>query len=205
MGHVTIETHLRSLVGRAVLQSLRLNWKTMNQPVKLKSVSKKSTSIVQASTHGKAAPGVRVAFIQSGWHSDIVNRGRDAFLAEMKRRGVGKSSIDLLEVPGAFELPLLAKKLVQSGRYAAVVACGFVVNGGIYRHEFVSEAVVSGLMQVGLESGVPVLSVVLTPLNFHESDEHQKFFSDHFVVKGTEAARSCMETLAAHAALARLA
>lgn len=176
----------------------------MNKSVKLKSVSKKSTSGVQNSVGAKAASGVRIAFLQSGWHSDIVNRGRDAFLAEMKRRGVGKSSIDLLEVPGAFELPLLAKKLAQTGRYSAVVACGFVVNGGIYRHEFVSEAVVSGLMQVGLETGVPVLSVVLTPLNFHESDEHQKFFSDHLVVKGTEAARSCMETLATHAALAKL-
>lgn len=172
----------------------------MNQSVK----SKKSTPSASTSVSAKAASGVRIAFIQSGWHSDIVNRGRDAFLAEMKRRGVGKSSIDVLEVPGAFELPLLAKKLAQSRRYAAVVACGFVVNGGIYRHEFVSEAVVSGLMQVGLESGVPVLSVVLTPLNFHESDEHHKFFSDHFVVKGTEAARSCVETLAAHAAMASL-
>ena len=143
-----------------------------------------------------AAP--RLAFIQSGWHSDIVNQGRDAFLAEVKRQGVKRSNVDTLEVPGAFELPLLAKNLAQSGYYAAVVACGFVVNGGIYRHEFVADAVVSGLMRVQLETGVPVFSVVLTPLHYHESDEHQKFFRDHFVVKGTEAARACLQTLAAH-------
>ena len=140
----------------------------------------------------------RIAFIQSGWHSDIVNQGRDAFLAELRRQGVARSSVDLLEVPGAFELPLLAKQLAQSGHYSAVVACGFVVNGGIYRHEFVADAVVSGLMQVQLETGVPVFSVVLTPLQFHESDEHQKFFHEHFVVKGAEAARACLQTLAAH-------
>lgn len=163
------------------------------------SVQSKKTSVSSRTT-----PGDRIAFIQSGWHSEIVNRGRDAFLAEMKRRGVSKSRIHLIEVPGAFELPLLAKKLAQTGRYAAVVACGFVVNGGIYRHEFVADAVVGGLMQVGLETGVPVLSVVLTPLNFHESSEHHKFFYDHFVVKGIEAARSCVETLAAHAMLAKL-
>ncbi len=139
-----------------------------------------------------------IAFIQSSWHSDIVNRGRDAFLAEMKRHGTAKKEIEMLEVPGAFELPLLAKRLAQSGQYSAVVACGFVVNGGIYRHEFVADAVVSGLMQVQLETGVPVFSVVLTPLHFHESEEHKKFFFDHFVVKGAEAARACLQTLAAH-------
>jgi 6,7-dimethyl-8-ribityllumazine synthase len=143
----------------------------------------------------------RIAFIQSCWHSDIVNRGRDAFLMEMKRQGIAAKSIDVLEVPGAFELPLLAKKLALSNRYRAVVACGFVVNGGIYRHEFVADAVVSGLMQVQLETRVPVFSVVLTPLNFHESEEHQRFFAEHFVVKGTEAARACVTTLAAHAKL----
>ena len=139
----------------------------------------------------------RFAFIQSCWHDDIVNQGRDAFLAEMKRHGVARKSIDVLEVPGAFELPLLAKRLAQSGRYAAIVACGFVVNGGIYRHEFVAEAVVSGLMSVQLETNVPVLSVVLTPLNFHDHDDHQRFFAEHFVVKGTQAAQACVQTVAA--------
>ena len=148
-------------------------------------------------THG-GANGKRIAFLQSAWHSDIVNRGRGSFLAEMKRLGVTAGEIDLLEVPGAFELPLLAKKLALSGQYAAVVACGFVVNGGIYRHEFVADAVVGGLMQVQLETGVPTFSVVLTPLNFHESEEHLKFFFDHFVVKGAEAARACVLTLSAH-------
>ncbi len=139
----------------------------------------------------------RFAFIQSRWHDDIVNQGRDAFLAEMKRQGVSRKAIDLLEVPGAFELPLLAKRLARSGQYAAIVACGFVVNGGIYRHEFVAEAVVSGLMSVQLETDVPVLSVVLTPLNFHDHEDHQRFFAEHFVVKGTQAAQACVQTVEA--------
>ncbi len=139
----------------------------------------------------------RFAFIQSCWHDDIVNQGRDAYLAEMKRQGIDRKAIDLLEVPGAFELPLLAKRLARSGHYAAIVACGFVVNGGIYRHEFVAEAVVSGLMSVQLETDVPVLSVVLTPLNFHDHEDHQRFFAEHFVVKGTQAAQACVQTVAA--------
>ena len=153
--------------------------------------------MTQSTSKNPASPQrVRFAFIRSCWHDDIVNQGRDAFLAEMKRLGVAADAIDLLEVPGAFELPLLAKRLARSGGYAAIVACGFVVNGGIYRHEFVAEAVVSGLMSVQLETDVPVLSVVLTPMNFHDSQEHQRFFAEHFVVKGTEAARACMQTVA---------
>jgi 6,7-dimethyl-8-ribityllumazine synthase len=85
-------------------------------------------------------------------------------------------------VPGGFEIPLQAKKLAQSGRYAAIVASALIVDGGIYRHEFVAEAVISGMMQVQLETGVPVLSAVLTPQRFHEHEEHQRFFSEHFVV-----------------------
>ena len=139
----------------------------------------------------------RFAFIQSHWHDDIVNQGRDAYLSEMERQGVSRKAIDVLEVPGAFELPLLAKRLACSGQYAAIVACGFVVNGGIYRHEFVAEAVVSGLMSVQLETDVPVLSVVLTPLNFHDHEDHQRFFAEHFAVKGTQAAQACVQTVAA--------
>lgn len=140
-------------------------------------------------------PGMRVAFIQSCWHDDIVNQGRDAFLAEMGRLGTPPQAIDVFEVPGAFEIPLHAKTLARSGRFDAIVACGFVVNGGIYRHDFVADAVVSGLMAVQLETGVPVFSVVLTPLHFHEHQDHQRFFAGHFVTKGAEAARACVQTV----------
>ncbi len=139
--------------------------------------------------------GDRIAFVQSCWHRDVVDRGRDAFLQEINRLGVPTSRIDMLEVPGAFELPLHAKRLAQTKRYAAVVACGFVVDGGIYRHEFVADAVISGLMSVQLETGVPVISAVLTPQRFHEHDEHRTFFRDHFLVKGREAAQACVATM----------
>ncbi len=145
----------------------------------------------------RSEPGDRFAFVQSCWHRQIVDRGRDGFLAEMARRGVARGAIDLFEVPGAFEIPLLAKELAQSGRYKAIIACGFVVDGGIYRHEFVADAVISALMAVQLEVQVPVISAVLTPQQFHEHEEHQRFFADHFVVKGTEAASACLMTVSA--------
>lgn len=139
--------------------------------------------------------GTRFAFVQSCWHREIVDQGRDAFLAEMTRCGVARERIDLYEVPGAFEIPLHAKLLARTGRYGAVVACGFVVDGGIYRHEFVATAVISALMAVQLEVDVPVISAVLTPQRFHEHAEHQTFFREHFLVKGREAASACLNTV----------
>ena len=137
----------------------------------------------------------RVAVVCASWHRDIVDRAREALLAEFERSRLPAGQVDQFDVPGAFEIPLHAKKLAQSGRYDAIVACGLVVNGGIYRHEFVASAVIDGLMRVQLDSGVPVLSAVLTPRDFHEHDDHHRFFGEHFVKKGTEVARACLETI----------
>jgi len=98
----------------------------------------------------------RIAFVQSSWHKDLVDECRSAFVAEIGQLGVAESSIDFFEVTGAFEIPLHAKRLAESGRYAAIVAAGLVVDGGIYRHEFVAEAVIGGLMRVQLDTEVPV-------------------------------------------------
>lgn len=141
------------------------------------------------------AANERIAFIQAGWHREIVDQCRIAFIAEIGKAGYSEQDIDFFEVAGAFEIPLHAKLLANSGRYAAVVATGLVVDGGIYRHEFVAHAVIDGLMQVQLETGVPVLSAVLTPHHFHGGEEHHKYFFEHFLVKGAEAARACADTI----------
>ena len=129
---------------------------------------------------------------------------RVAFVAEAAKRGIPEQRIDFFEVPGAFEIPLEAQLLARTGGYAAIVAAGFVVDGGIYRHEFVADAVISGLMRVQLETEVPVISAVLTPQRFHEHEEHRNFFRSHFVVKGAEAAAACATTIANMQVLARL-
>ena len=141
------------------------------------------------------APARRFVFIHAQWHADIVERARDAFLAEMARHRIPPEAIDVFDVPGAFELPLHASRLAATRRYDAIVACAFVVDGGIYRHEFVADAVIGGLMRVQLDSGVPVISAVLTPKDFHEHDAHRRFFAEHFVIKGTEAAQACLKTV----------
>jgi 6,7-dimethyl-8-ribityllumazine synthase len=159
----------------------------------------------QTSTGSEPAMGGRVAFVQSSWHKDIVDQCRVAFVSELRRLGIAETSIDFFEVPGAFEIPLQAKLLAKSGRYAAIVAAGFVVDGGIYRHEFVTDAVIGALMAVQLETEVPVISAVLTPQRFHEHHEHVRFFREHFLVKGAEAAAACARTIGNIAAAKKLA
>ena len=106
-------------------------------------VSRHATT-VQPLSEGRG----RIAFIQSCWHKDIVDQCRLAFMSELGRLELADPRIDVFEVPGAFEIPLQAKLLARTGQYAAIVAAGLVVDGGIYRHEFVADAVISALMRV---------------------------------------------------------
>ncbi|MBF6619420.1 MAG: 6,7-dimethyl-8-ribityllumazine synthase [Patulibacter sp.] len=138
----------------------------------------------------------RIAFIQATWHADIVDRARQGFLDEIGDHGFSVDDVDQFSVPGAFEIPLHAQRLARSGRYAAIVGAALVVDGGIYRHDFVAAAVVDGLMRVQLDTDVPVFSVSLTPHHFHEHDEHTAYYREHFVKKGAEAARAVGATLA---------
>ena len=146
--------------------------------------------------------GSRIAFVQACWHRSVVESGRDGFLRELERLGVSRDRIDVFEVPGSLEIPLHAKLLAKTGRYAAIVAAGFVVDGGIYRHEFVAQSVIDALMSVQLETEVPVLSMVLTPQRFHEHDDHVAFFTGHMAKKGAEAAIACVQTMSGIEAIA---
>lgn len=142
-----------------------------------------------------------LAFIKAKWHADIVDRAHEGFLAEAARILPG-AKIETFDVPGAFEMPLLAKKLALTGKYDGIVAAAFVVDGGIYRHDFVSAAVVNGLMTVGLETQVPCFSVSLTPHNYQPVEALTNFYREHFVKKGAEAAEAVRQVLDLDARLA---
>lgn len=138
----------------------------------------------------------RFAFVKARWHADIVDRAFDGFTEK-----IPSAQVDVIDVPGAFEMPLMARDLAASRRYAAVICAAFVVDGGIYRHDFVARAVVDGLMRAGLETGVPVLSVSLTPHHYHETDHHNAIFRAHFITKGREAAEAALAILKARQVL----
>ncbi len=137
------------------------------------------------SSHDTQVPR-RIAFVQARWHADIVDSCRAAFIHEVGR----EATVEVFDVPGAFEIPLQARSLARTGRYAAVVAAAFVVDGGIYRHDFIAEAVVAGLMQAQLEADLPILSAVLTPHHFQDTEAQRRFFLEHFKIKGREAAEA---------------
>ncbi|MDB4213750.1 6,7-dimethyl-8-ribityllumazine synthase [Octadecabacter sp.] len=139
----------------------------------------------------------RYAFIKAQWHADIVDRAYDGFVGL-----IPTNQVDVFDVPGAFEMPLVAQDLAKSGQYSAIACAAFVVDGGIYRHDFVAAAVVDGLMRVGLDTGVPVLSVSLTPHQYQETEHHNAIYRDHFVEKGREAAKAALMIGKTRAALA---
>ncbi|MCV9961070.1 6,7-dimethyl-8-ribityllumazine synthase [Pararhizobium sp. BT-229] len=147
-------------------------------------------------------PTQKIAIIRARWHADIVDQCVNSFVAHWEKLGGKASDVEIFDVPGALEIPLHAQTLARTGRFSAIIGSAFVVDGGIYRHDFVAGTVLDGMMRVALDTGVPVLSTVLTPHNFQESEQHIRFFHDHFVVKGVEAANACLQILAARAQLA---
>jgi 6,7-dimethyl-8-ribityllumazine synthase len=155
---------------------------------------------LQTATDLPSGTAGRIALVQSCWHRDIVDQCRVAFVDELQRLGIDERRVDHFEVPGAFEILLQAQLLSKSGRYMAIVAAGLLVDGGIYRHDFVADAVVGTLMRVQLETEVPIISAVLTPLRFHEHEEHRAFFHAHFRLKGAEAPAACAKTIESIAA-----
>ncbi|MGV9674875.1 6,7-dimethyl-8-ribityllumazine synthase [Nocardia sp. NPDC003482] len=135
----------------------------------------------------------RIALVAARWHADIVDKAVAAARARLAEHGYPE--VEVIEVPGAFEIPLRIKRLATSGRYAALAGCALVVDGGIYRHDFVASTVVDALMRVQLDTDVPVFSAVLTPHHFHEHGEHLTYFARHFEIKGTELADAIAATL----------
>ena len=133
---------------------------------------------------------MNIAFVQSLWHRDIVDNALVGFTEV-----VAPSAVETFEVPGAFALPLHARLLADTGRFDAIVAAGFVVDGGIYRHEFVADAVINGLMRVQLDTLVPVFSSVPTPQQLDEG--RTAGFREHMIEKGREVALACVATLEA--------
>ncbi|HCX67982.1 MAG TPA: 6,7-dimethyl-8-ribityllumazine synthase [Rhodobiaceae bacterium] len=132
-------------------------------------------------------PQPKYAFIKANWHTQIVDQALIGFCEV-----IDAAEVDIFDVPGAFEMPLMAQHLAQTGKYDAIVCAALVVDGGIYRHDFVAQAVVTGLMQAGMATGVPVLSVSLTPHHFQDTAHHIGIFREHFVLKGREAADAAL-------------
>jgi 6,7-dimethyl-8-ribityllumazine synthase len=104
----------------------------------------------------------RFAIVVSRFNHEIVARLHAGAIAEFARQNVASDLIDEFHVPGAFELPLVAKRLAESNKYAAVVCLGAVIKGDTDHYEYVCRAVTDGILQAGLQTGVPIIFGVLT-------------------------------------------
>ena len=109
---------------------------------------------------------------------------------ELKRHGVEDSNIDIVWCPGAFEIPLVAKKCAKTGKYSAVITLGAVIKGSTSHYDYVCAEVSKGVAAVSLETGVPVIFGVLTTENLEQAIERAGTKAGN---KGADAAKSAIE------------
>ena len=142
---------------------------------------------------GKLVAGKdRFAIVASRFNEFIVSKlisgAEDTFV----RHGVDTDDITLVWVPGAFELPLAAMKLAQSGKYCAIVCLGAVIRGSTSHYELVCSEAAKGIAQVGLKTGVPVTFGVVTTENIEQAIERAGTKAGN---KGADCAQSAIEMI----------
>lgn len=126
----------------------------------------------------------------SRWNSFVVEHLKEGAIDALVRHGVDESKIEVVYAPGAFELPLVAKKLADSGKFDAIIALGAVIRGGTPHFEYVAGECTKGLSQVSLDAGVPISFGVLTVDTIEQAVERSGTKAGN---KGVEAALTAIE------------
>jgi len=130
------------------------------------------------------------AIIVGRWNSFVVEHLLEGAVDALKRHGVPEANLTVIRAPGAVEIPLVAQKAAQSGKYDAIIALGAVIRGGTPHFEYVSGECCSGLSKVALEFGLPVAFGVLTVDSIEQAIERSGTKAGN---KGEEAALSALE------------
>ena len=136
------------------------------------------------------AEGLRFGIIVSRFNDFICERLLSGALDALKRSGADESRIDVYKVPGAFEIPTVTKKVVQTGRYDAVICLGAVIRGNTPHFDYVANEVSKGVATVSLETGTPVTFGVLTTDTIEQAIERAGSKAGN---KGFEAAMAAVE------------
>jgi len=137
-----------------------------------------------------SAAGCRFAVIVSRFNAEITTGLLRGALAALRGAGAAEADVTVVRVPGAFELPLTARQLAESGRFDAVIALGCVIKGDTMHFEYIAESVSHGLMEVSISTRVPVAFGVLTTLNDEQAVVRA---ADGPGNKGQEAAAAAIE------------
>lgn len=134
--------------------------------------------------------GFKIAIVASRFNEFITNKLIGGAEDCLLRHGVAAEDITLAWVPGAFEIPMIAKKIAKSGKYDAVICVGAVIRGATSHYDYVCAEVSKGIAQVGLETGVPVLFGVLTTDTIEQAIERAGTKAGN---KGTDCAMGALE------------
>ena len=144
-------------------------------------------NIIEGYISGK---GLKFGIVAARFNEFIVSKLVGGALDTLHRHETADSDIDVAWVPGAFEIPIVAKKMAESGKYDAVLCLGAVIRGSTTHYDYVSNEVSKGVAQVGLQTGVPTIFGVVTTENIEQAIERAGTKAGN---KGADAAMAAME------------
>ena len=136
------------------------------------------------------ATGKKFGIVVSRFNSFIAERLLDGALDMLQRSGAAGDDIEVARVPGAFEIPLMAQKMVKSGRYDAVICLGAVIRGATSHYELVANEAAKGIAQVSLENEIPLVFGVITTDTIEQAIERAGSKAGN---KGSESASVAIE------------
>ncbi len=136
------------------------------------------------------AANEKFCIILSRFNDFIGSKLLSGAVDELKRHGVADENIDIVKVPGAFEIPLAAQKCAKSGKYNAIITLGAIIRGATTHFEYVSAELSKGIAQISLQTGIPVIFGVLTTENIEQAIERAGTKAGN---KGSDAAKSAIE------------
>ncbi len=134
--------------------------------------------------------GEKFCIIISRFNEFIGSKLLSGAIDELRRHGVNENDIDIVWVPGAFEIPVIAKKVAKSEKYNAIITLGAVIKGSTGHYDYVCAEVSKGIAQVSLETGIPVIFGVLTTDNLEQAIERAGTKAGN---KGSDAAKTAIE------------
>lgn len=136
------------------------------------------------------AEGFRFAIIASRWNDFITGRLVEGALDALDRLGAGENAVELYKVPGSFEIPLLALKVAETGKFDAVICVGTVIRGQTPHFEYIAGEVTKGIAQAGMQTGVPVIYGIVTADTLEQAIDRAGAKQGN---KGFEAAMAAVE------------
>lgn len=151
-------------------------------------MERKMTNIIQGNL--TAAPNSKFGIVISRFNEFIGSKLLSGAIDELVRHGVDEKNIDVIWVPGAFEIPVVTKKIAEQKKYNAIITLGAIIKGATAHFDYVSAELTKGIASVSLSTGVPVIFGVLTTDNIEQAIERSGTKAGN---KGSDAARSAIE------------